>query len=306
MNPVAPTSDITLSSPFISVGIDAQRGANMCSIITPHEPEGWLFYDPDKAAATRDTDLSYDEVWRGGFEELFPNDAAGTFEGRQLRDHGELWDAPFSVLHRDATSAQLKRTCVTVPAIVRKTVQLHSAGSRLDLTYQIEHIGTAPFDFLFKLHPAMRLEPGDRLLLPGGRVTRVDPSFSAIAGKDGRWPCVPSAQGGMADLSLVPDRNAGLKEFIYVSDLPEGWCGVRRSRTGEEIVFRYPLEQLPYCWLFMTYGGWRGYYTVVLEPCTNIPKDLAAAKAGGTCARLQPGEMWDLAVTVTIRGRDDR
>jgi len=85
-----------------------------------------------------------------------------------------------------------------------------------------------------------------------------------------------------------------------VSDLPAGWCGIERAGGRERIIFEFPLEVLPFCWLFMAFGGWRDYYTVVLEPCTNMPKDLGAALAAGQCARLDAGGTLDCAVTVRV------
>jgi hypothetical protein len=297
------TDDVRLSSPLISLGIKPKRGANLYSILTPTEPRGWIFYDPSRVTADEAADLGYDDVWSGGFEELFPNDAPGWFEGRSLRDHGELWNAPFDILEHSDTHVRVERRCMTVPAIVRKTVSLHQASAGFDVAYEIEHVGQEPFHFLFKLHAAIRIETGDRLLLPGGRVTPVDPSFGGVIRSGCDWPLGPSARGsGTADLSLVPDASTRLREFVYVSQLPEGWCGLQRQRTGEAIVFRYPLDKLPYCWLFLTYGGWRDYYTAVLEPCTNMPKDLTTAKARGTSARLDPGQTFEFTVSVTIRG----
>ena len=41
---------------------------------------------------------AYDDVWAGGWEELFPNDAPGAFEGRDLPDHGEWWTMAWTAL----------------------------------------------------------------------------------------------------------------------------------------------------------------------------------------------------------------
>jgi hypothetical protein len=62
----------------------------------------------------------------------------------------------------------------------------------------------------------------------------------------------------------------------------------------------YNLADFPYCWLFMALGGWRNHYTVVLEPCTNVPKDLKTAKAAGTCAYLEPGRSREYSVSIDI------
>ena len=66
----------------------------------------------------------------------------------------------------------------------------------------------------------------------------------------------------------------------------------------------FDAERLPFVWLFLTYGGWRDLYTAVLEPCSNMPKDLQEAVRLGQSARLEPGEEFETAVTVTLSDLD--
>jgi hypothetical protein len=65
---------------------------------------------------------------------------------------------------------------------------------------------------------------------------------------------------------------------------------------------RFDAGSLPYVWLFLTYGGWRDLYTAVLEPCTNMPKDLAEAARLNQSARLDPGAEFATTVAVTLGG----
>jgi hypothetical protein len=295
---------IVLASNESRVEIDSTRGGCVRSVQTGRPPSEWIYFDAARRPATLPREVVYDDVWAGGFEELFPNDAPGLFDGNTLPDHGELWNAPFEVVSQEAKSVHLRYSCVTVPALVEKTLRLDDSAARVILRYRIDNIGKTHLRYLFKLHAAMRVEAGDRILLPGGTVTAVDPSFSRIlAGAEAyRWPIVGGLAGSPSDLSIVRSRKSSLQEFVYVSDLPAGWCGILRARTGERLRFQYPLEVFPYCWLFITYGGWRGHYTVVLEPCTNMPKGLSAACAAGCCATLEAGESREFDVRLSVEG----
>ena len=57
---------------------------------------------------------------------------------------------------------------------------------------------------------------------------------------------------------------------------------------------------MPYLWLFISYGGWQDAYTVVLEPCSNSPKDLLTAKHLRQAARLSPGGRFEAHVSVDL------
>ena len=284
------------------VEVDPSRGGSILSLRTGSEQDEWIYYDPGRRLPSLGAGVAYDDVWAGGFEELFPNDAPGRWDGRVLADHGELWSASLEVLAADAQSVSLRHVCRTVPAQVEKTVVLDEAGTGLTIRYRILNTGGAALSYLFKLHAAMRVEAGDRILLPGGNVTAVDLDFSRIlsSSQPCPWPCAGDARRPAADLSVVPSPDSGLQEFVYVSELPAGWCGLERAASGERVRFEYSSEVFPYCWLFLAYGGWRGHYTVVLEPCTNMPKDLAAARARGRCAELATGASRAFDVRVTI------
>lgn len=292
---------MTLESPGMRVVLNPSQGGRMEELTVLATGDNWIYYDPGRLPERGQISACYDDLWRGGFEELFPNDAPCVFQGRVLRDHGELWNAPFEVLEWGPASVTLRRVCETVPASVEKTIALSPDGEELELRYVLQNLGTRPLPHLFKLHPAIRVEPGDSLLLPGGTVSPVDPAFSRMIAGPGpfHWPLAPGPAGSRVDLSVVPPREARLAEFVYVSDMPEGWCGVRRAAGGAEIRFRYSPLAFPYCWLFLAYGGWRDHFTAVLEPCTNIPKDLDRAWEGGTSAVLGAGEAREMRVTVT-------
>jgi hypothetical protein len=65
---------------------------------------------------------------------------------------------------------------------------------------------------------------------------------------------------------------------------------------------RFDRGHLPFVWLFLAYGGWNGCYTAVLEPCTNMPKDLASAVKAGQSAHVPPFGSWETQVEVTLTG----
>ncbi len=295
------SSRVTLESPAMRVVLNPAQGGRVEGLTDLRSDDNWIYHQVRPHLLEAPSRI-YDDVWRGGFEELFPNDAPCVFQGRALRDHGELWDAPFEVLERGPASVTLSRVCETVPASVLKTIALVPDRPELRLQYALQNRGSGPLPYLFKLHAAMRVEAGDELLLPGGTVTPVDQAFSRMIGGPGpsRWPLAEGIAGTPVDLSVVPPREARLAEFVYVSDMPEGWCGVRRGNGGGEIRFSFPPEVFPYCWLFLAYGGWRDHFTAVLEPCTNMPKDLDTAWERGACAVLAPGARSEFEVSVRV------
>lgn len=267
----------------------------------------WIWHREGVPLRAQAPGASYDDVWAGGWEELFPNDAAGTFEGRDLTDHGEWWTMAFSAASQTsgtAATVSLRAMSRIIRAECMKVFSLPNDDAALTVTYRIRSLEPEPFHFLFKQHLPIHITPACRLALPGGRTEEVDPTFGTIMQGAGPcpWPGTKDAKGRIVDLRLIPPASGQAREFLYVRNLPAPWCGVDDLEHSALIRMEYDGRQVPFVWLFLSYGGWRDAYTVVLEPCTNLPKDLKQAVRLGQSARLAPGEAFETNVTVRLGG----
>jgi galactose mutarotase-like enzyme len=297
---------VLLENEYVQAELLPELGGRLWNLW--YKPTGmqWLWHNPYLLLQTLQLGASYDDNWAGGWEELFPNDAPGEFMGRDLPDHGEWWSQPWQweavEEAPERVSVRLWRDGKVTHTHCEKWIRLEANVARLSIRYRITNLETEPLYFLFKQHLAVALTPAHRLELPGGKVTPVDLGFSTRIGAEGPfdWPIACGKQGESLDLSIFPPEREAHREFIYVAELPGGWCGVRDTKTGAALRLYFPREVFPYTWLFMTFGGWRGLYTVVLEPCTNMPKDLNTAVRLGQCAVLHPNETLQCEVYVEL------
>ncbi|HEX7125221.1 MAG TPA: DUF5107 domain-containing protein [Thermodesulfobacteriota bacterium] len=295
---------ITLENGHLVLTIRPDLGGRIENLVDRRTGRTWLWhpdvYEP--APRTLPIGASFDDHWTGGLDEVFPNDAAGRFGGRNLVDHGELWSRPWTVLETSPYLVTMRLACRTVPVVVEKAIEVDPDRPEARLHYRLDHRGDAPLPFLFKLHAAVRVAAGDRILLPPCTVEPVTLDFSTIVGRaePTPWPIAHDAAGEPVRLDLVPPREANAQEFLYASGLGDGFCGVEDGRGNGELLFRFDLAAFPCVWLFQSYGRWRGHYVVVLEPATTMPYDLHEALARGTCAVLEPGATRALDVAVSL------
>jgi hypothetical protein len=264
----------------------------------------WIWHRPNVQLQASASGAVYDDVWAGGWEELFPNDAPGRFEGRDLPDHGEWWSIPWHVgATRGGNTAEIRLIAETVviQTSCTKTFGLQGDEAKLTVRYNIRSHEQKPFHFLFKQHLAIDITPDCRLRMPGGIVSPVDPSFGTLLPTAGpfEWPLCESRNGAV-DLQVVPHRSRRVREFIYIQKPTQSWCGVNDLSRKASLRMDFQIEELPYVWLFLSYGGWRNLYTAVLEPCSNLPKDLSQAMRLGQSARLEPNQDFQTSVTVTL------
>lgn len=264
----------------------------------------WIWHREGVHLAALPSGASYDDVWAGGWEELFPNDAPGEFEGRMLSDHGEWWTTAWTIAEASGGTEAVVRLVADMcirKASCTKEFRLGAEADTIHVSYRIESREQEPFHFLFKQHLPIAITPSCELALPGGSVTAVDPAFGTMLPGAGPffWPLARGNDLDAVDLRRVPPPGAE-REFVYVTELSESWCGVDDPSVGASIRMRFDHGRMPFLWLFLSYGGWRDCYTAVLEPCTNMPKDLAEAVRAGQSALLEPGTVFEASVAVTL------
>jgi hypothetical protein len=260
----------------------------------------WLWHPKDYGGQARHLPIgaSFDDHWTGGWDEIFPNDAATTLDGRELPVHGELWSQPWDLMVGDSHAVWLRRHCQTVPVTVDKRITLARDEAAFRVVYDFASHTAERLPYLFKLHPAIAIAAGDELLMPEALVSAVDLGFSDLL-KSQTWQ--PWTGCGLERV-LGPD--ARVKEFLYAKDLGAGWCGIRDGQSGKVLRLAFSKTHFPYVWLFQIYGGWRDHYVVVPEPATTMPWNLEDALNAGTCALLGPRERRRYEVLVTLEEHD--
>lgn len=299
---------ITLENRHLRIVVIPALGGRIWELEDRVRQRQWIWHRHDVALRREPLGAVYDDVWAGGWEELFPNDAKGVFDGRSLPDHGEWWTLDWDAAVTCAVeAAELTLTASTsvVKTACEKVIRIDGDAPIVTVRYRIKSHEPQPFWFLFKQHLPILINPDCRLVLPGGTVEAVDTQFSTILPGAGPYPWpIAKGNGISVDLRRIPPAAERHKEFVYARDLPESWCGVEDEGSGASLRMDFAGEQLPYVWLFLSYGGWRDVYTAVLEPCTNLPKDLAEAVRLGQAACLKPDEEFTTTVTVTLGGFD--
>jgi hypothetical protein len=236
----------------------------------------------------------YDDVWSGGWDELFPNDEIAAIEGESYPDHGELWTGswdsePFS--QGDEAGVRLRYTTPISAIEVEKTIRLRAGQGRIEFNHRFTNRGRTSFPFLWKLHPAMAVSAQHRIDFPPMNVV-LEPAFpGTLAGSSdpATWPLIKTAAGDV-DLRRIPCEDARRLYFFYGTRMRGNWCALTNSETGLACGLQFDPAVFPCCWLFATYGGWRNYNVAVLEPCTGYPLNFEAMQAAKRHRTLAPGE----------------
>lgn len=297
-----------LKNKWLRVVVLPGLGGRIWELLDVRRSRQWIWHRPGVALRKVDVGSTYDDVWAGGWEELFPNDAPGWFEGRKLPDHGEWWTLSWSTdaaVETGAAVLRMQATSTICKAACTKEIRLETDSNVVNIAYSIRSLETVPFHFLFKQHLPVQLSHDCELVIPGGDVCAVDPAFGTLlsSGDDVELSADGDARTYRIDgLRRVPSRPGRHREFVYLSGLAGGTCGVDDRAAGASLRLNFDVRHWPYLWLFLTYGGWRDCFTAVLEPCTSMPKELSEATRLGQTACLSPGAIFATGVSVRLDG----
>ena len=256
-----------------------------------------LWHNPRIAPHAYPVDANFDNYWCGGWDDAFPTCEACTHNGEQYPNLGELRSVEWNVVKQDTTEVELHAGGPISPVRARKQIRL--SRESLEMTFSVEHVGHSAMDFIWGTHPAWAVTPDCVLHIPAHRGI-VGYANQPMLGEPGRhydWPHLQTS-GATVDMSrlLPPGPNAA---GHYATDLSGGWYAIEYPGENFGVLFEFPLETCPYLWMWLSYGGWRGYYVAVVEPWTSCPVTLSEAVAARTHRVLQPGETFSCTVRVT-------
>ena len=295
---------IVLENEWLRLVVLPEAGAKIWQITYRPSSTDLLWNNPEILPARLAAGSCYDDVWSGGWDELFPNDEIAIIDGNTYPDHGELWTGEWGAeTFEDAESVGARLRYTTSGSIqVEKTIRLRRGYPRIEFHHRFVNQGTAGFPFLWKLHPAMAVSPVHRIDFPKMRVV-LEPAFpGSLAGSGdwGHWPILATPLGDV-DLRRVSPQEARKLYFFYGTQMEAGWCAITNTDTELACGLQFDSSIFRCCWLFATYGGWRNYNVAVLEPCTGYPLNFEAMMAAGRQRTLAPGEALETDVRFLVQ-----
>jgi hypothetical protein len=293
---------VRLENARLAVDVMPELGGKILRIVDKRGDRDVLWHSPRVEPHRAELHANFDDHWPGGWDEAFPGGAPSLNRyGDQLPYMGELWTtaAAHRIVRADPGGVELELTLATpiTPARWTRRLVLDGDAPVLRIGYRLENAGTMPFDYNWGLHPVATISPRHRFDVPA-RLAEVDENGGGTLGVKGDRYEWPMFNGTDVRHALGPD--AGCFALHYLTELREGWVATTdtATRRGFGLVFDHAL--FPVVWLWMVYGGWRGYYHAIAEPWTGYPSPLAEAVAAGRARVLDPGGVLETEVTAVV------
>jgi len=290
---------VRLENPAMIADVIPRLGGKIVHLIDKRTHRKFLWHNPRQRLRELPVGAGYDDHFFGGWDELLPNDLPEVIGGEPWADHGELWTCPLDV-ETAGPALMLNGLLPINPLAYERRMWLDEEAPILHMRAKVTNIGRISIEFLWKLHPALRISPGCTYDIPARRAIIVDRDFSRLGHlEEFPWPNATDAEGKPARADRV-DAIDGTSEFLYLVDLAEGRCALANEAEDWRFTMTFPRSVFPTVWIFASYGGWRNHEVAILEPCTTWPKALTSAIALDRAHHLEPGESMSADITVRL------
>mgnify|MGYP001549335612 CR=1 FL=1 len=290
---------LILKNDLLQTTVVPSMGGKLISVYNRKLHREFIWLNKNLPIRSHATGADYDSNFIGGIDELIPNDIPETIDSVSYPDHGELWTTAldYEVRGNDLTvSGKLKLSGLHY----RKTIRLDDLKPVIHLDYQIKNESGNIRNFLWKMHAALIIETGDRLVTPAVHGKVVDPAYSRFTDMDEfKWPLIENT-----DAAIVPEKNNSV-DFFYLYDIPSPHMHWIDKNKTCSFGFIYDQKVFPYQWYFASYGGFLDHFMAVLEPCSSMPILVNEAKKMNQCSRLNPGETIQTTVQIFAGGTEN-
>ncbi len=260
-----------LSTEKVELAVVPELGAKIISLIDLRTGREWMWHPPGglKLFRNRPGD-AFSQSPLAGADECLPTIAPCSWQGHELPDHGEVWNVPWKV-SPEALENGILKTSVRLeisPFNFERAIELH--GNTIHINYRLNNYSAVKRQFLWAIHPLLRLQAGDQLELPASTrallngTTWVDAVASATSEK--------------------------ISAKVFARPVSEGLAAIDNPATGHRLEIEWSPVENDTLGLWLTRGGWHGHHHFAIEP-TNADNDaLALAAEQGHCGVVAAGD----------------
>jgi hypothetical protein len=295
---------LRIENEHVTVDVLPELGAKIFRLIDKARDHDVLWHSPRVAPHVAALHSNFDDNWSGGWDEALPGGVPSLNRyGDELPHMGELWTQPADWRLETCSDERVEVAfSIATPistVLWQRRLTLRAGSPAIGLDYRVENTGYRPLDFNWGIHPVQTISVRHRFDVPA-QTAEVDEHGGGILGHKGdtyEWPMF-----GQLDMREARGPEADDFALHYLTGLQDGWvaCTDTAARRGLGLVF--DREVFPVIWLWLVYGGWRGYYQAIMEPWTGYPSSLAEAVSAGRARALAPGESLQTHVAAVVYG----
>jgi galactose mutarotase-like enzyme len=257
-----------LGNDEVELAMVPELGAKVISLQDRRSGREWLWHPNDDLRLFKNhprDDFAASPLV--GMDECLPTILPCSWRGRDLPDHGEVWNQPWQVDEDDlragwlTASIKLKNS----PLAFKRTIAL--SGNEIRFSYVLSNLAAKEEQFVWAVHPLLQLVAGDELELP--RSTRQLLNGNSWVGAIAR---------------AVPEKNCAK---VFACPVNEGWAAIKNEAQADRLEFAWNVAENNSLGLWLTRGGWHGHHHFAIEPTNSNDDSLVVAAGREHCGAVR-------------------
>lgn len=267
--------------PRLRASVEPERGGKIDSLVDVHGYE-WLAPPIDRRPPPARPGARFVEADMCGWDECAPTVTPCRLpDGRELPDHGDLWDVAW---RPDESGDGWRAVGRSLPYTLRRWIEPTADGLGVHYAVRTDEEG---LPFLWAAHPQLRAPAGSRVLLDADTVV------DALADREPRlvWADVDA-------IDSVPE--GGCRKIYAEPTEPVSTVAVVVPGHGT-LELSWDGSVVPYLGVWFDRGAFAREPVIAPEPSTGFFDSAAYALASGRVPRLVAGEELCWSITVRLR-----
>ena len=243
---------VILENETLAATLCPAAGGKISSLVLKNPDVELLWNNPRLVLRAYPAGTEYDPHFFGGIDELLPNDEKERINDRDYPDHGELWTSSLE-WERTEEGIRLRADLPIAGLRYEKKLALGGAG-QIRMTYRIVNLRQTENHFLLKMHAALRLHKGDRLICDAKRGEIADADFTGRhSARFFDWP-----HYGDERLDIAGGPEEARNEFFFLHDLGKGEMRMESPEAGTFFSYAFDTAVFPLSLIHIWPGPGRG------------------------------------------------
>lgn len=261
----------------LTATVDPRRGAKITSLADSTGRQWLVATEPGQSYAPG---VPFTDAEMAGWDECAPTINPCVVDGRDVPDHGDLWDTEFEVDGNTVTAVG-----ASLDYRFHREISPVEGGLAFDYTAEAR---SATVPFLWAAHP--------QFVAPVGTCVAIDGPAAALI--DVLDPTLPRFHDKPDLLSIDAVRPGSCRKVYQDPDVPT--TGARLIRPDGAILAMRWGEATPYLGVWLDVACYGREPVIAIEPSTGFFDTLTDAVERGRVATLVPGRPlhWRIEVTV--------
>ena len=164
----------------LALTVIPDAGGKILDLVETGSGFNLLWHNPRIPLARTYAGAPFDDVWCGGWDQMFPTDVACEVDGNTHHDHGDLWIGPWqwevAVDDGERAVVHLWRDSPSLPCRAHTWISADRSSTQVRIRLSLTNLGPQPIRFLWNQHIAHAIGPGSRVHLPVGRMVVAGPT----------------------------------------------------------------------------------------------------------------------------------